>query len=277
MSEFEASPEFTKLLERPSDIDLVQLMLELAGDAYPALDRVGCLMEIDRLGVACCDQLAVRGATSVREQLEAISHVLYDIEGFHGNRQSYYEPDNSYLNRVLEARQGIPISLGILYMAVAARAGVKMFGVNTPGHFVIGCRDSASTWYVDAFHGGQVLDRKACKRRIEKMVGPGCVTCDDFRPAATVDVVARVLRNLKSAYARANSWCRALGVQRRLAALLPRVAEEQRDLALVYLRVGEPRKALATLEACAAVCPCAQAEILAPGMHAARRMIAELN
>ncbi len=171
MAEFEGNPEFCKLLAGRCEVDLVQFMLELAADAYPDLDRVGCLMEIDRLGVACGDRRATRGTCCVRETLTAISQLLYEVEGFHGNLDAYYEPQNSYLNEVLARRCGIPISLGILYMAVAARTGLKMFGVNTPGHFMVGCRQGNDLLFVDPFSNGDVLDRKACQCRIETKLG----------------------------------------------------------------------------------------------------------
>ncbi len=138
MSEFDGYPEFNKLVAGRSDVDLVPVMLELAGDAYPDLDRVDCLLQIDHLAVACGDLRTTQATLSTRERLATISRVLYEVEGFHGNREAYYEPQNSYLNEVLARRCGIPISLGVLYMAVAARAGLKMFGVDMPGHFVIG-------------------------------------------------------------------------------------------------------------------------------------------
>ena len=278
MSEFEASPEFTKLLDRPGEIDLVQIMLELAADNYPDLDRVGCLLEIDRLGVECSDQLAAHPNLTIRERLQVVSRVLYEVEGFDGDRQHYYDPANSYLNRVLTRRRGIPISLGIIYMEVASRAGLKTFGVNTPGHFVVGCHDESHEWYVDPFNRGDVLSRRACQRRIERIMGCKQAVCEnDFRPAAPMDIIARVLRNLKSAYAMQNCWCEMLRVQQRLAALLPQIPEERRDLGLIYLRIGEPAKALGALESYLAVCGCDQAQALRPAVQAARRMTAELN
>jgi regulator of sirC expression with transglutaminase-like and TPR domain len=278
MAEFESNPEFSKLLAGRCEIDLVQLMLELAADAYPDLDRVGCLMEIDRLGVACGDRRATRGTRTAREDLMAISQLLYEVEGFHGNHEAYYEPQNSYLNEVLARRCGLPISLGILYMAVAARTGLKMFGVNTPGHFVVGCRHGNDLLFVDPFTNGDVLDRNACRCRIETKLGKkGAVCDDDFRPAAPIDIAARVLRNLKAAHAMQNRWPEVLGIQRRLAVLLPQVPQERRDLGLIYLRLGQPKKALPVLEQYLTVCGCDQAAALQPSMQAARRMIAELN
>src|SRR5471030_107326 len=202
MCQFESNPEFSKLLSGRCEVDLVQLMLELAADAYPDLDRVGCLLEIDQLGVACGDVAAARKTCDVRGRLAAISQLLYEVEGFHGNRDDYYEPENSYLNEVLARRCGIPISLGILYMAVAARTGLKMFGVNTPGHFMVGCCSAGEPLFVDPFTNGDVLDRAACKGRIEATLNhKGAVADEHFRAAAPIDIAARVLRNLKAAHA----------------------------------------------------------------------------
>ena len=276
MSDFDGSPEFNKLLAGQCQIDLVQFMLELAADAYPDLDRVGCLMEIDRLGVACGDQSCSRG--DERQRLMAISQCLYGVEGFHGNREAYYEPQNSYLNEVLTRRCGLPISLGILYMAVAARTGLKMFGVNTPGHFMVGCCRGGDAIYVDPFTNGDVLDRAGCKDRVESTVGQqGCVADEHFRAAAPIEIVARVLRNLKAAHSMEDRWPAVLRIQQRLAALLPHIPQERRDLGLVHLRLGQPHEALNVLEKYLTVCGKDQAVALAPSIQAARRMAAELN
>ena len=233
MTQFEGDPEFSKLVARRGDIDLVQFMLEVAADAYPDLDRIGCLVEMDRLGVACCDHNAGRGTRSVRERLVAMSRLLYEIEGFHGNREAYYEPQNSYLNEVLKRRCGIPI-----YMSVAARTGLKMFGVNAPGHFVIGCCSDGDVLFVDPFTNGDVLDLAACRCRVEQSGGKkGAVAAEHFRAAAPLDIAVRVLRNLKAAHAMQECWASVLRVQQRLAALLPHVPQERRDLGMIYLRL----------------------------------------
>jgi len=277
MSEFAGDVEFAKLLSGRCDIDLVQLMLELASDAYPQLDRMGCLLEIDRLSVACEARGAGTQCSSVKGRLKAVSHLLYEVEGFHGNREAYYEPQNSYLNEVLARRTGIPISLGVLYIAVASRLGLHTFGVNTPGHFMVGCHTDSGMLFVDAFNGGEVLDRKHCKRRVEEMMGEVGVLCNEhLRPAPPLDITARVLRNLKAAYAMNNDWAAALPVQRRLAALLPEAPQEQRDLGLIYLRTGAPKQALELLEGYASQCPQEQ-ESLQSSLRTARKMVAELN
>ncbi len=182
MPNFSTETEFNKLLDGRCDVDLVGLMLELAADRYPSLDRVGCLLEVDRLGVECAAQPAFCGYGTAAERLAAISHVLYEVEGFHGDLEHYYDPRNSYLNEVLARRTGIPISLGILYLSVAARAGLRLYGVNTPGHFLLGCRSGGEVLFVDPFSCGEVLDREGCQRRVEEVLGEKDVLRDEHLP-----------------------------------------------------------------------------------------------
>ncbi len=278
MPNFSTETEFNKLLDGRCDVDLVGLMLELAADRYPDLDRVGCLLELDRLGVECAAQRAFCGFGTVADRLAAVSHVLYEVEGFHGDQENYYDPRNSYLNEVLARRTGIPISLGILYLSVGARAGLRLFGVNTPGHFVLGCRAGGETLFVDPFSGGEVLDRGACQRRIEQVLGESDVVRDeDLRPAPPRDIAARVLRNLKASFALSNDWQGALNVQTRLATLLPRSIDEQRDLGLIYLRAGHPNKAIPLLEQSLGCCSAENAELLRSSVRTARKLLAEMN
>ncbi len=212
------------------------------------------------------------------DRLAAISYVLYEVEGFHGNLDDYYDPRNSYLNEVLSRRTGIPISLGILYQSVAARAGLRLFGVNAPGHFILGCRSGGELLFVDPFSGGDVLDREGCRRRIEKVLGEKDVLRDEHLcPAPPRDIVARVLRNLKAAFALLNNWPSALSVQLRLAALLPRCSDERRDLGLIYLRSGQPHKALPLLEQSLSCCAPEHADVMRTSVCTARKLMAEMN
>lgn len=278
---FASDVEFHKLVSRRRDVDLVELMLEFAADAYPGLDRLACLEQLDRLGAQARAELSELAPeeNSLAASLEVVSRVLYVEERFRGNNDAYYDPRNTYVNEVLSRRLGIPISLAIVYMAVAARAGVPTFGVAAPGHFVVGARTANETWYVDPFHGGLVLDRDECRRRIEDVLGEHGVLGDEhFQPATPWEIGARVLRNLKAAYVMDNQWLSALPVQERLTLLLPEAPDERRDLGLMYLRNGRPQQALPLLEDYVTRhCTAEQSDALQPYLRSARRMIAELN
>jgi regulator of sirC expression with transglutaminase-like and TPR domain len=204
--------------------------------------------------------------------------MLYAKEGFRGNQDDYYDPRNSYLNEVLERRRGIPISLGILYMSVAAGAGLKVYGVGTPGHFMLGAKEGGDTLYVDPFERGELLTLDGCRQHVQRRTGRSEELEDEqFRPARHLEIAARVLRNLKAAYAMREQWDDVLPVQQRLALLLPDMSDEKRDLGLVYLRTGHPSEALDLFDSYLKVCQADSAETLAPYLRSARRMLAELN
>jgi regulator of sirC expression with transglutaminase-like and TPR domain len=277
--EFAREPQFQKVVAGRTDVCLPGLLLEFAADAYPDVDVLACLAEIDRLGGLAKDRLMRRaGAGDLSCRLAELSRLLYQDEGFRGNRDDYYDPRNSYLNEVLERRCGIPITLGIVYMAVAWRAGLPMQGFAMPGHFVVGCPTCRGPLFVDPFAEGEVLDRQACQERIEQLTGkPGVVEEEHFRAARPREIAVRVLRNLKTSYAMRNEWLAMVSVQKRLTLLVPDSAEERRDLGLVYLRNGRAQRALEILEDYVRRCGTDQAQEVKPYLRSARRMVAELN
>ncbi len=278
-TDFANNPEFSKLLVRQDDdVDLVRLMLEFAGDAYPQLDPGPALGEIDELVTAAREHLQRSRDADVHAQFDALGEFLCGREGFRGDNQSYYDPRNSYLNDVLLRRRGIPISLSIIYTAVGSQAGLDVFGVGTPAHFVVGCRDAGRIWYIDPFTDGAVLDLDGCRERIQQVLGErNVLTPEHFRAATSREIAARVLRNLKAAYAMQNVWPAALPVQQRLAALLPEVADESRDLGLIYLRNGDAIRAVALLDRYVQSADGPAAEAVLPFLKTARRMAAERN
>lgn len=273
-------PEFQRLLAGNQDVDLPRLMLELARDAYPQLDAGACLAQLDDLGIKAAQRLAQLPPqrSRLKDRLAEISRLLYADERFCGNAEAYYDPRNSYLNEVLLRRTGIPITLAIVYVAVAQRGGLNAYGVATPGHFVVGCDDRGQSLYVDPFTDGDVLTMEACRHRIERLTGePGLLRAEHFRPATPLEFAVRVLRNLKGAYARDDRWAEVSPIQNRLVQLLPNAMDELRDLGLVYLRLGKPSPAVELLNRYQRHCTPEQAETLAPYLQTARRMLAELN
>ena len=74
------------------------------------------------------------------EAIESINYQLFEIEGFRGNQEDYYDPRNSFLNDVIDRKTGIPITLSVLYMEVGRRIGLRVEGVGMPGHFIVKCK-----------------------------------------------------------------------------------------------------------------------------------------
>jgi regulator of sirC expression with transglutaminase-like and TPR domain len=277
---FAHDTQFQKLLRGETNVDFVALLLEYARDAYPDLDFAPTCEALDALGDQARGRLQnLPPAAHDADRLRALSRFLYQTAGFRGNDAEYYDPQNSYLNDVVRRRLGIPITLGILYMAVAERAGIAMFGIGAPGHFVIGRRtEDDEIWYVDPFTSGKVLDRDGCFSAVEERLGEnGVLDAEHLRPATTIQIAVRVLRNLKACHVMRDDWRAALPVQRRIALLEPDTPAEQRDLGLIALRAGDPREARRLLEDYSAQSPAAEQAELERYIKAARRMSAELN
>src|SRR5580704_17980374 len=141
-----------------ADLDLAEVGLLLARDEYPALDVEGHLAELTAMAHEV--RAYLRGPLSAR--VHGLCRYLFHELGFHGNARDYYDPRNSYLNVVLERRTGIPISLSAVTSAVGRRAGLDVFGVGLPGHFIAKAVGEDSEVLIDAYHGGRVLAPTDC-------------------------------------------------------------------------------------------------------------------
>ncbi len=198
---------------------------------------------------------------------------LFGRLGFRGDTEHYRDPANSFLHRVLDRRLGIPITLSVLTLEVGRRVGVALDPVGMPGHFLLRDRNDPET-YLDAFAGGILLDRAACERAFRHLHGPATPFSDHFlEPTAGVDVVARVLANLRASYVALGDRPRLVEVQR-LSTLLPGAAvDDHRALAASLARTGRFDEAGAVLEGATEV-PGADPEAL---RGEARRLRARLN
>jgi regulator of sirC expression with transglutaminase-like and TPR domain len=246
-SSFDDSPEFRRLLAADPSADLTRIALEIARDAYPGLDAERYLHKISALADRARDRCAP--GTRLRPLLGHINWVLFIEERFRGDDEQYYDPRNSYLNQVIDRRSGIPITLSTLYLAVAQRLGLEMSGVNLPAHFVLRAGSGTEAVFVDAYHGGQLLDREGCERRVAQVTGQDVrLPLSAFAPCPPTTIVARLLRNLKGIYLREHNFEAALPVLRRLVALEPSDAVERRDLGVACLHADRPGEAVEHLQ-----------------------------
>jgi regulator of sirC expression with transglutaminase-like and TPR domain len=274
---FDDSPEFQRLLRRDPQADLVRVGLEIARDAYPHLDPEPYIARVEALVGRARDRCAAVDRT--RHVLGQINWILFVEEGFQGNSGDYYDPRNSYLNEVLDRRTGIPISLSVLYWRIATSVGLEVAGVNLPAHFMLRVGQGERTVFIDPFHSGALLDREGCRRQVTRLLGPEVALSDHhLAPCRPTQIVARMLRNLKSIYLQNHEYIAAIPIQRRLAALLEDDPVEQRDLGMLLLRADRPAAAVAPLQAYLdAQPPRADAEHVLSLLRAARRDVALRN
>src|SRR5262249_40900984 len=132
---FGHSPEFQGLLAGARTPSLIRIALEIARDAYPALDIGQYVARVEDLAARI--RARCGGLLKPRKILGQINWALFVEEGFTGNQENYFDPRNSYLNEVIDRKTGIPISLSILYWSLADRLGVPLEGVNLPAHFML--------------------------------------------------------------------------------------------------------------------------------------------
>lgn len=274
---FPRSPEFRKALAGDPHFDLTRVALEIAADAHPDLDPDAAFATID----AYADRARARcpSGARARQILGQINWVLFVEEEFRGNELDYYDPENSFLDAVIERKLGIPITLAVLYRAVAGRLGLPLEGVNLPAHFMLRAVGEQPALFVDAFDSGTLLDLPGCRERIvRKLGGPVDLPDGRFEPCPAADVVARMLANLKAIYLREPDFAAALPFQRRLAALHPNDPIEQRDLGMFCLQVDRPGEAVDPLRRYLSDAKGADdAEVVGAMLKAALREVARRN
>lgn len=246
--------------ERP---DLSALCLLVGAEGDGSLDEAGlgaAQVELDRLA----GELPFRPGTP-RAWAEALRDLLGERYGFHGVGADYRRLESSLLHAVLRRRRGLPILLSVVWMEVARRAGAPVYGVALPGHFVVGfgaepglAGGSAGgveeRVLVDPFDGGRLLSGDDAEALVAGATGAAGLTPSMLEPAAPLDVVTRVLNNVR-AWAAGRPEQSAVGLWAiELALLLPSHAARLRyERALLLVERGEFLAGAGELEAYAEV------------------------
>ncbi len=159
-------------------------------------------LEVERLVSHLADKVRQRVRSHNRVALIAhLHHEMFDRIGFRGNQNDYYNPNNSLVTEVLETGLGIPLSLALIYKVVATRLGLRVEGINSPGHFLVSVADSSRPMIIDPFHGGQMLTRDEAFERMDRATGRSVPRLDRFlAPATHRQWIGRMLQNLVFAY-----------------------------------------------------------------------------
>ena len=256
---------FATLVSPPDDgedIPLTEAVLAIAQAVDPRLDLATVQSDIDRLAATLKARLPADAGQV--HKLRLLNRYFFQELGFAGNANDYYDPDNSYLPKVLGRRRGIPISLAVLLMEIGQQVGLPLRGVSFPGHFLVKLKVRAGDLYLDPMTG-ESLSREQLEARLSEFLEMRAGVDDReradglnrevielalgqaIREATSREIVARMLRNLKGIYHGRNDYERLLEVQHRLVVLLPDAPEERRDRGLVYAQLECPRAALQDL------------------------------
>ena len=237
--DWEPAEKFGQLLGR-GDFALHEGALCIAALGSPEMDFAAEVGRLDALADQCD-----------RPSRDQMLHTLFSDLGFHGNRADYYDPRNSFLNEVMRRRTGIPISLGVLTIAIGQRTGYEFEGIGLPGHFLLRDRNDPEV-FIDVFAGGALLDAQGCEELFHQITGGN----KGFHPAflAPVEhssIMERMLGNLRAIYAQSKDYANLEWVLE-LRMMCPAVpADEAKQLGLINMERGRFDEAARRFEALA--------------------------
>jgi regulator of sirC expression with transglutaminase-like and TPR domain len=269
--------ELSELVSRPDGrIDLARAALSIARWEYPRLDADTYLERLDGLARAVD---GTRRSTDALGRLHRLREYLFVEQGFAGNRDEYYDPRNSFLNDVLDRRQGIPITLSLVLMEVGKRLGLAIEGIGLPGHFIAGARLDDSQILLDPFNGGALVTPEECEELVGRVVGrPVTLLPEHYAPVSGRQLLTRMLGNLKGAFWQRQEWDRVVGAIDRLLVLDPKAATEWRDRGVAWSNLGEVRRGLGDWERYLTEFPDAEDHETVKGhLRRARQKLAQLN
>lgn len=242
--------------DRPGP-DLAAPAFLIARVEYPRLDPEPYLDRLDSMG----DEASLRIAQDpghdapLEARIDGLNRYLFRELTFKGNREQYEDPRNSCLNDVIDRRTGIPISLCLVYIEVARRAGIRAEGVNFPGHFLVRALQDLHTddpddgIIIDPFHDGAILDEVDCRSLLSRQMGDDTAWEPELLARATRrQILVRMLLNLKLLYVKWRSFPQARMVTDLLLVLTPNPMAELRDRGLLAYHMNDFASALRDLE-----------------------------
>ncbi len=160
---------------------------------------------LDKLADRCRELLLQ--PSSPRMTCEVINRVLFHEYGFRGARENFENPDNSFLHRVLDRREGLPISLCAIYILTARRIGFELDPIGTPGRFMVGCFAERHPFYIDCWAGGRFMELEQMEDKLGVL--PDEESGATLLPVTVAETLTRACRNLGRHYASDNDLPKA--------------------------------------------------------------------
>ncbi len=202
--------------------DLFEGCFLIARYKFPALNSDEIKQAIEKLKMDAW--LEMHYDLSPYEKVKILNYVFYQIHGFRGNTAAYHDPKNSFINQVLESKQGSPILLAVIYMLIAQKLNLPVFGVNLPQHFVLAYMDSVVSgnldalynhpgvnesykkgnvlFYINAFNQGAIFSKANLDQFLKQInIEPNP---EFFKPCSNLEILKRILRNLSASYEKMN-------------------------------------------------------------------------
>lgn len=230
------------------EIELDLAALELSALDHDGIDLAPYVARLEDIE----DELheAAGDAASGAEQAAVLAQILAERHGFTGDKATYDAPLNADMIRVLDRRQGLPVSLSILYVAMARRLGWSADALNTPGHVLVRVGPPDAPVVIDPFHDGMVITPAALLNLLRRSLGEeGMSDQIHVAPMTNRLVLVRLLLNQASRAEQAGDSSRALAIYERMVAVAPSNGQGWWDLARLQLAAGRIEDARISLSA----------------------------
>jgi len=198
MDQEEIEEQLTSYLSDSPEIDLEKGAFLLAKSQYPEIEINSYQLALNQMAEEL--RKVIRDTQKPIGILHQINHTLFEKHGYQGNGLSYHDPENSYLNRVMDRKKGIPISLSAIYLFLARRLHLPIVGIGMPIHFIIGYEEEHQKLLIDPYHKGAILQEQDCVQFLQNTGIP-------FHPSFLEKVsdraiLSRMFRNLQVIYSK---------------------------------------------------------------------------
>lgn len=229
-----------------TDFDLFHAGLLVAKLDDSELDVENYIAEITRMEQEI--KASLPDDADEKKKLAGLRKYLFEENGFHGSRFDYYHRANSHLNRVIDDREGLPITLSVLFMELGSRLGLNIEGVGLPGHFVVRFVPSAGdSELIDVFEGGKTLPKKDAEELVRNATG-GSVLDAYFEASTKQSILERMIRNLLNLAERSSDKQAMLRYLEALVAVDPQSVQHRGMRAVLRFQNGRRDAAIADLD-----------------------------
>ncbi len=196
--------EFTNWLQLGSS-DLLKGFILISKTQYPDLDGEALTISVEQMKMDIW--LELNDSMTALENVKVLNHIFFGVQHFDGNKINPHAPQNYYINTLLETRKGSPLTLGMLYMILAQKLKIPVYGVNLPQHFILAYLTEMSItnptendvlFYINPFNKGAVFTKKEIELFIRQLKIQ--VDLSYFEPCTNIDIIKRLITNLIYSY-----------------------------------------------------------------------------
>ena len=258
----EKSDQLLEQLRTAGQIDdaaiaIGETALQLSALDHPGIDLTPYRQHLEQLATDARERVpSLRRGMSENESIaRVLAETISTRHGYTGDNDTFDDPQNADLIRVIDRRRGLPVSLGIVYLDIAHRLGARAQGLNTPGHFLLSIGEGEQAKIIDPFNGGVVLTVE----ELRPWPPSASQVTPDYGPVGRREVLLRLLNNIRTRALTSKDMVRVLTIAERMVLISPRQPELWLDLSRANEAVGNLKSAIRAAQSCLAMAGTGQA------------------